>query len=161
MNTQSFVNFKSMTRELTARCVEMMPEDKMNFKPAPNSRTFAEIVLHILEADHMLMNLAAGSEEAPAKPYKTENFTARKSLVEALRGQLDRTKRLAMAMKPERMKQMVKSPFGMEMPAEDWLTLVLTHEAEHRGNLVVMAKMNGVTPPDIIALRQEMAAQVK
>src|ERR1051325_11930665 len=59
-----------------------MPEDKYDYKPTPDIRSFREIIAHLILENHSFMNLVAG-EPAPDKA-KFEALKSRDELTKAL-----------------------------------------------------------------------------
>src|SRR5947199_8760825 len=49
-----------ITRDLVVNLVQIMPEDKYDYKPTPDIRSFREIVGHLILENHTFMNLVAG-----------------------------------------------------------------------------------------------------
>jgi uncharacterized damage-inducible protein DinB len=158
MNLTTFLAHKATLREMTARTVATMPETELASKLVVGSRSFAEIVLHIMQAEHMFCNILEGAQQEPPRPYTTEAYPTREALVDGLREQGEVTSRRVTALSEARLAEVIRAPFGVEMPGEAWLLLLASHESEHRGNLVMLAKMSGVKPPDIVDLIREKAA---
>lgn len=157
MEYKQILEFSKMTRELIARCTEMMPQDKLNWKFSEHSKTFAEIVMHILNSRNTFVSMISGQPNE-AKPYTVDMFPTPQALANELREQGKRAFEVLSAVPASRLSEVVKSPFGMEMPAGNWATVMLMHESDHKGNLVIVAKICGLNPPDIGELRKQMAA---
>src|SRR5437870_10049139 len=69
-------SWNDVGRKLTAMA-EDFPEDKYDFKPTPEQRTFAEQLLHAAGANYFFINIAKGekppAEENPSRSqYKTK-----------------------------------------------------------------------------------------
>src|ERR1051326_7602381 len=71
-----------ITRDLVVNLVQIMPEDKYDYKPTPDIRSFREIVAHLILENHSFMNLVAG--EPPPDKAKIDALKSRDELTKAL-----------------------------------------------------------------------------
>lgn len=130
-----------------------VPEDKYGWRPAPGVRSFGEVMLHIAYGNAVLLNIAtedptpdaiekqiaenAKNEKVPVSKERilqllTESFsTVRKSLESARAGALSRDVKF----------------FGRTTTERAVRTFLDVHVAEHVGQAIAYARMNGVTPP--------------
>src|SRR5438552_18028907 len=73
------------TRDLVIGIVEVMPEDKYDFKATPVLRSFQEIVIHLVGENYLFFGRVAGENLGnPAQNIKT-----RAELIKALRDSYD------------------------------------------------------------------------
>lgn len=145
----------AMMREVTIRTVACMPEDRLDYTPSPTCRPFREIVVHMLQAGYLMADCISGQQAS--HQFKVEDFPTRASLEQALRDGRDYVMRHVPHVSRERLDVMQPTPLGTEaMPVRHWLMALLLHEAEHRGNLAVLAKAAGAVPPDIGEVRRQM-----
>jgi hypothetical protein len=130
-----------------------IPEDKYGWRPSPGTRSFAEVFLHIGYGNQLLLNIAmnqpsaaelekqieanAKGEKAPAdKAHIIEMLAAsfaavRKPLESARAGQLAHDEDF----------------FGQHTTRRGVFTILDTHVAEHLGQAIAYARMNGIAPP--------------
>lgn len=128
---------------------EDFPEDKYDFRPAPEVRSFRQLLLHIAGVNYMFINAVKGQEVGKAEDDPApENFRSKKAVVDYL------TKSFAdgaavIREKAERgMKQQVKHPFAEELVTTHSLWMGgVEHGSEHYGNLVVYYRLNKMVPP--------------
>ena len=145
-----------MLRELSIRAVEAMPADDMTYQP-PNSRSAGEIALHVAETDYTFTNALTGREDKPNQPLTMENYPTQAAIVALLREGQKRTTAIIDSLSLETLARVVKAPIGGDGPAEMWLSILLVHESDHKGNLVMMAKVLGGNPPDVSKVRELLA----
>lgn len=141
--------------ELTAkarRLAEAIPADKYDWRPAPGVRSFKEVFLHIAYGTRLMMNIADGAphdaitkeiadnEKAEKQPMTKEQVVAamsesldafRKALEDATAGSLTRSIDF----------------FGTPTTRRGVLANIDTHIAEHVGQAIAYARMNGIVPP--------------
>jgi len=130
-----------------------VPEDKYSWRPAPGVRSFGEVFVHIASGNHLLLNIGTANlkgdplnkaieeQTAVEKEHKskeqilqmlTESFAAvRKYLETTTNGALSREANF----------------FGTQTTQRGVLVVLDTHIAEHLGQAIAYARMNGVTPP--------------
>ena len=129
-----------------------MPEEKYSWRPAPGVRSFKEVMLHIAYGNRLMLNIADGVKleeiekqiETNSKAEKetltkdqiiaklTEGFTAvRQALESAANATLSRDIQF----------------FQTATTRRGVLTFIDTHIAEHLGQAIAYARMNGVVPP--------------
>lgn len=130
-----------------------LPEEKLDWRPAPGVRSFRELFLHIAYGNNLLLWLA--TDNAPAdlfnqrvldqKKKELEQVSKEKAIgmmaesIEAVRKQLPtlRTAVLDLEMKV----------FGKPSTMRGIYVLIDTHMAEHLGQFIGYSQMNGIVPP--------------
>jgi uncharacterized damage-inducible protein DinB len=125
--------------EVGHKIVEMaseFPEDKYNFKPAPEVRTFAEQLLHAATGTVYLAKVAHG-EKTKYVELQREKYPTKADIVGVLKRSFDEVSSLLKAQGDEQ----AKARPGL------WIGL-LEHAGEHYGQLVVYYRLNGIVPPE-------------
>jgi uncharacterized damage-inducible protein DinB len=131
---------------------EAVPEEKLAWRPGEGVRSFREVFLHIAYGNRLMLSIAAGADgaeiqksiEANAKLEKesvarervvellTESFSAvRKAMQDATAGALSREIDF----------------FGTKTTMRGVMAEIDTHIAEHMGQAIAYARVNGVVPP--------------
>ncbi len=127
---------------------EDFPEDKYDYKPTPEVRSFAEQLLHVAGANLIYVAAAKGEkpgeENLPRAEYKTKADVAtvlKKSFAEGA---------AIMKQKGDKgMMEKVKNPFANELTTLYSLAMGFNeHSGEHYGQLVVYYRVSGMVPPD-------------
>lgn len=135
-------------RGVTLQTVELVPDDKLDWRPAEQSMSFAEQVLHIARVEQFYAQGFFGGvwrlelfEESPG-PLTKENLKKRLGEGHAyLLAQLD-------GLTPERLGEIFKVPdVPVDWPLRGWLWYLLEHELHHKAQLAVYLRQLGVVPP--------------
>jgi len=135
-------------RGVTLQTLEMVPDDKLDWRPAEQSMSFAEQVLHIARVEKFYSQGFFGGiwqfelfQESPG-PLSKETLKARLGEARAyLLPQLD-------ALAPERLDEILKVPnVPVDWPLRGWLWYLLEHELHHKAQLAVYLRQLGVVPP--------------
>jgi uncharacterized damage-inducible protein DinB len=146
-NTEALLELWVETSQKIGEMAQDFPEDKYDYKPVPEVRTFAEQLLHIAADNYLFLKAAQGEkpgeEELPRARYQTKADVAavvKKSFDDVaayLRMQGD-----AGLAKP------FKSPWSGRMRNQvAWWSFALQHAGEHYGQLVVYYRNNHMVPP--------------
>ena len=126
-------------QDIGRKIVEMaqeFPEDKYDYKPNPEVRSFAEQVLHVATGNVYSAKVAHG-EKTEYVELARDRYPSKADVVAVLRQSFADTNAI---LKSESEEQMKKRP-GL------WLGF-LEHAGEHYGQLVVYYRMNGLVPPE-------------
>ena len=125
--------------EVGNKLVEMaqeFPEDKYNYKPSPEVRTFAEQLLHAAAGDVYLAKVAKG-EKAKWTELTRDKYPTKADIVTVLKQSVND---VSSALKSKG-DELVKARPDL------WIG-VLEHSGEHYGQLVVYYRLNGIVPPE-------------
>jgi uncharacterized damage-inducible protein DinB len=131
-----------------------IPEEKYGWRPGPGVRSIREVLLHIANGNQLLVNVAVNepSREDIMKQIeqngKIEQEPASKERIAGLLAESFASARKAMkdVRSPTALTREVDN-FGTPAPMGAVLASIDTHIAEHLGQLVAYARMNGIVPP--------------
>lgn len=123
---------------------EKMPEENYSFKPAPDVRTFGQLVGHYADAQYLFCSLALG--EKNPNPGIEKNKTTKADLVQAIKDAVAYCNKAYDGMTDAQATEMVKL-FGRDAPKLTVLTLNTAHSDEHYGNMVTYLRIKGIVPP--------------
>ena len=135
-------------RKLVAMA-EDFPEDKYEFKPAPESRTFAAQLLHVAGSNYGLLNVISGKKLGPADNDPSRSVYKTKADIVALLKKSVADGAALIKEHGDQLSRMVKDPDSGELSSE--LVSLLgycEHSGEHYGQLVVYYRVNGMVPPE-------------
>ena len=141
-------NWNDIGRKLVAMA-EDFPEDKYEFKPAPESRTFAAQLLHVAGTNFGLINALSGKKMGPSDNDPSRSVYKTKADVVALLKKSIADGAALIKDHAEQMTGIVKEPDSGQMMSETiaWMSYC-EHSGEHYGQLVVYYRANGLVPPE-------------
>jgi uncharacterized damage-inducible protein DinB len=135
-------------RAVTQRMLDLVPPDRLAWRPAEGARTFAETFLHIAGAESWYVRgLLTGTwdRETISPPGDAAN---RNSIAANLSTSRAATRVLLQGLRPAAL----AAP--AEVPGEDrgwcvaqWLWFVLEHEIHHQGQLATCLRLLGISSP--------------
>lgn len=127
-----------------------MPEDKFGYKPTPAQQTFGERVLHVAQVNVMLLQALGAKTPMPVIDMNAISKAASMDALQRVGG-------YGIAVIKELGEQgllaRIDSPgpvgwfMGPQVSRQSVLYFLMTHSQDTYGQLVVYARMNGITPP--------------
>ena len=130
------------TRNLLIGIVEVMPEDKYDFKPTPNVRTFRDNVIHLVAENYLFFGRVAG--ENLGNP--AQNLKSRAELIKAVRESYDYGAKVWAGLTEEKALEMIEVR-GQKVQRWSAILAAIQDNMNHYGNLVVYVRLNGLVPP--------------
>jgi hypothetical protein len=127
-----------------------MPEDKYGYKPTAAEQSFGERVLHVAQINLMLLQALGAKTPAPSIEM---NATAKPAAMAALQRVGEYGVAVIRELGEQGLPARIDSPgpvawfMGPHVSRQRVLYFLMTHSQDTYGQLVVYARMNGVTPP--------------
>ena len=129
-----------------------VPEDKYGWRPADGVRSFREVFLHIGEAMHLHLTIADGAtKDEIEKQIEAQTKAEREPLdkehvIKKLTDDLAEAKNAFETAKSSALTRDIDF-FGTATTQRAVFAFINTHTAEHLGQAIAYARMNGITPP--------------
>jgi len=126
---------------------EDFPEDKYDFKPTPDVRSFGEHLLHVAEFIRRV-NAAARGETAAREELTREKYKTRAAVAAVVKQAFADGAALIEQTGTDGLTKEVKHPFAnRKVTLQGLWTGALVAAGEHYGSLVVYYRLNGIVPP--------------
>jgi uncharacterized damage-inducible protein DinB len=135
--------------------VSQVPQGQFSFRATPETRSVAELLQHIVEAQKMLVgeacrvetNLMRQSFADHIKEYAPEvaAVTDKNGLLELLRSSME-TSEASIRGCGDGLQQTMQRFDRKEVSKSDFLNFAIAHEMYHRGQLTVYERLLGVEP---------------
>ncbi len=140
-------SWNEIGRKLTA-LAEDFPEDKLDFKPTPAQRSFAEQLLHAAGSMYYFTNPAMGQKPPAAEDPKRDQYKTKADIVTFVKKSVA-DGAAAIQSKGEKglMTEVVYFP-GQKARVLDIANGIIEHSGEHYGQLVVYYRLAGLVPPE-------------
>ena len=129
-------------RANVVRTAEIVPEDKYDFKPTPEVRSFRDQFVHIVEENYFFMGFVSGQKTPPPKNLKTKA-----EIIKALNDSYDFGAKAIAGLNDQTALEVI--PLMGNRPGPRWSMALMNiiDNMDHYGNLVVYMRLNGITPP--------------
>jgi len=148
-----FLPLYEIVHDVAIGMVEAMPEEHIDFRPAPGMRSFREQVVHIASVERAMAIGAAGQGwEFEASGYDPGEYGGRTALWNLLLGTRDEVISLARSISFHRLHSPMPTPWGFEATPAQLLIFMRDHTNNHNGKLSVYVRMVGREPAFFVAL---------
>lgn len=127
-----------------------MPADKFDFKPTPAQQSFGERVLHAAQVNLMLLQGLGAKTPAPSIDMKA---TSKSASMDALQRVGEYGTAVIKELGEQGLLARIDAPgptkffMGPQLSRLRVIYFLMTHSQDTYGQLVVYARLNGITPP--------------
>lgn len=129
------------------RLAEAIPADKYSWRPNDDTRSFAEVFLHICAANYNLYKLVGTPPPSGIDIKNLEKSTTDKpKIVATLKDSFAHAKQAIKSM-PDADLEKSMDWFGGKNTERGILLFIVRHAAEHLGQLIAYSRSVGVVPP--------------
>jgi uncharacterized damage-inducible protein DinB len=129
------------------RLADAFPAEKYTWRPAPGVKSVAEVFLHVSAANYNMYKLVGAPSPAGLDVAGMEQSTTDKAKVIAtLRASYAHAKK-AIADMPDANLEKTMAWLGGTITQRGVLLYIIPHIAEHLGQAIAYARINGVVPP--------------
>lgn len=167
MSLEELLDFwKEVRAGVIAEFVQI-PAEQFGFQPAPESRSVAGIIRHIVEVQKFsTVELCRPDTDFTRVPFRelAERHAAvahtggdKEELIGLLRSSMDSVEASLRAFGEEALTEKVQ--YGKTMSKLDILYLYVTHEMYHRGQITVYERLLQIEPAATAQVRELLAAQ--
>jgi uncharacterized damage-inducible protein DinB len=157
MKAQALLDLQSVNK----KCVELaeaLPSEKLTWRPSSDTRSFAEVFLHVAGERYAILGMMGANPPAGFKAGEFEKSTTERSaIVEDLNQSWDFAKKTINGMSNADFAKLLPK-LGPQANEGDVVYILVTDAHEHLGQLIAYARQNGITPPWTVELQKKKAA---
>jgi uncharacterized damage-inducible protein DinB len=136
-----------------------LPAGKFSWRPSADSRSFAEVFLHVAGERYQILNLMG--TELPAgfdgKTYE-KSTTDKAKIVEELNKSWEYAQKAINGMTNADFARAIPK-LGPQANAGDVIYILVADAHEHLGQVVAYARVNGIVPPWTVEQQKQAAAK--
>jgi len=157
----SFIATWNDEAQRTLRVLQALPAGQADFRPDPQGRSIGELAWHLAEMEAFTAAaVASGRIEFGVKLPGLERPRTVAELASGYERVHAESLARVQALGPAELERRLASPMGGEVSVSEVLWVWLLHHViHHRGQLTLMCRLAGGTPPGIYGpTREEMAA---
>jgi uncharacterized damage-inducible protein DinB len=134
-----------------------VPADKFAWRPAADTRSFAEVFLHVAGERYQILALMGAEKPASFEAKKFEEQTTDKArIVDELNQTWDFTQKTINGMSNADFAKLLPK-LGPQANAGDVVYILVADAHEHLGQLVAYARENGIVPPWTVEAQKKAA----
>ena len=159
-------------RANTVKIAQEIPEEKYGFRPAEGTRTVGEILAHIAFASKFVEQVTFVEKRSTLEGFDFMSFMGglmaeqakprtKAEIIALLTAQCDEFSNKLESAPEDLLAESVTAPPGAQPPSRtrfDMLASVKEHEMHHRGQLMLIERMLGITPHLTREMQARMAA---
>lgn len=156
---EPFLDYFENVRSRTARVVELIPRERLEWSIQPDAFTFGDLIRHLVAAErHMFAENALGrpSRYPGHRPELAEGYEATMRYFERMH---EEAMEIFRGLTPEDLARRCETPGGTSIPVWKWLRSMVEHEIHHRGQIYLMLRVLGVATPPLYGLTSEQVRQ--
>jgi uncharacterized damage-inducible protein DinB len=157
MKAQALLDLQAVNK----KCVDLaqaLPADKITWRPAPDTRSFAEVFLHVAGERYGFLSMMGATPPAEFKAGQFDKSTTdRDRIIEALNQSWDFTSKTINGMSNADFAKLLPK-LGPEANEGDVVYMLVADAHEHLGQLVAYSRQNGIVPPWTVERQKKKAA---
>lgn len=156
MKAQSLVDLAAVQKKFVD-LANALPADKYNWRPSSDSRSFAEVFLHVAGERYQILKLGGATPPASFQGKDFDKSTTDKAqIIAQLNQSWDFTQKTINGMTNADFAKMIPK-LGPQANAGDVIYILVADAHEHLGQSVAYARENGIVPPWTIEAQKEAA----
>jgi len=147
--TQAVVEqWNDIGRKLIAMA-EDFPEDKYEFKPNPEQRSFREGLLHVADVNYFFTNPVKGEKPPVQEDFSKDKLKSKAEVAAYVKKSFADGAAAIKAKGDAGMSETIVDPYGnRQVRLGDLAYELIEHSGEHYGQLVLYYRVNGMVPPE-------------
>lgn len=157
MKAQALLDLQAVNQ----KCVDLaqaLPADKLAWRPSPDTRSFAEVFLHVAGERYGILSMMGATPPAGFKAKEFEKSTTEKGqIVEDLNQSWDFANKTISGMSNAEFARLLPK-LGPQANEGDVIYILVADAHEHLGQLIAYARQNGIVPPWTVAMQKKKAA---
>lgn len=157
MKAQALLDLQTVNK----KCVDLVqaiPSDKLTWRPSQDSRSFAEVFLHVAGERYGILSMMGATPPAGFKAKDLEKSTTeRDKIIENLNQSWDFTSKTINGMTNAEFAKLVPK-LGPQANEGDVIYILVADAHEHLGQLIAYSRQNGIVPPWTVAAQKKKAA---
>jgi uncharacterized damage-inducible protein DinB len=146
MKAQAALDLDGVNKKVIS-LAQALPQDKFNWRPTPDSRSFAEVFLHVSGERYFILGLMGAVPPAgfDGKTYE-KSTTDKAKIVDELNKSGEYTQKTIQGMANADYAKLLPK-LGPQANEGDVIYILVADAHEHLGQLVAYARVNGIVPP--------------
>lgn len=143
-----FLNELKYMEDRFVRLAQAIPADKYTWRPADGVRSVSEVFMHVAAANYNLPRVFGMPPPAGFKVQGFDKSTSDKNkVIETLRDSFTHMREAVLNMSDSDLGKQLDWLEGKKNTYRGVMVFILRHAAEHLGQSIAYARINGIVPP--------------
>jgi uncharacterized damage-inducible protein DinB len=156
MKAQALLDLQAVNK----KCVDLaeaLPSDMFTWRPSPDTRSFAEVFLHVAGERYAILSMMGANPPVGFKARELEKSTTEKDrIVEDLNQSWDFANKTITSMSNADFAKLLPK-LGPQANEGDVVYILVVDAHEHLGQLIAYARQNGIVPPWTVQVQKNKA----
>lgn len=153
-DVEGFLGYLDTVRRRTRAVAAVVPEDKLEWRPASDRFSPGDLIRHIAAAERWMWAENALLRPSRYPGHGPELAEGREAVLAYLDEMHRQTVEILRGLPPGRLEERCRTVAGVEMRVWKWLRLMVEHEIHHRGQLYEVLAAAGVSTPPLYRLTE-------
>lgn len=139
-----------LAKILTNKYLDIMPDDKYDFKPQDGMRTFGQQMLHLAQVNNAMVSNGTGVPRIFSRLRRLEqspSAQSKDSVLYYVNASYDFAIEAIKKLDESKLEEKVKER-NLEETRFSWLLKAFAHQTHHRGQTTVYIRLAGIKPPN-------------
>jgi uncharacterized damage-inducible protein DinB len=160
MKAQSLADLQQVQKKFVDLATAL-PADKFTWRPSVDSRSFAEVFLHVAGERYQIMHLMDTPLPSgfDGKTYE-KSTTDKTKIIDELNKSWDYAQKAINGMSNADFAKLLPK-LGPQANAGDVVYILVADAHEHLGQVIAYARVNGIVPPWTVEAQKQAAAKKK
>ncbi len=151
-NIEEFLSQWNRTREGLIKEAERIPEGKLDFRAAAETRSVLELLQHVIESERMLVGEICRDDTDLRRVFtrppddEAKGAATKEAVIALFRSSLAASQEKVRQFGAEKLEQLMSGLDGNQITKMAMLQFTLAHEMYHRGQLTVYLRLLGIEP---------------
>ncbi|HLV88053.1 MAG TPA: DinB family protein [Candidatus Sulfotelmatobacter sp.] len=156
MKAQSLLDLETVQKKFVD-LANAIPDDKFTWRPSPDSRSFAEVLLHVAGERYGILALMGAETPAGVDRKGLEKSTTDKArIITELNNSWEFARKTIDGMSNAEFAKLLPK-LGPQANAGDVVYILVADAHEHLGQAIAYARENGIVPPWTVAAKAKAA----
>lgn len=155
-------------RKNTIRIAQDIPAEKYSFSPSPDTRTVAQLLTHIAVSYRLQHQIQAVERRTTLQGFdfpklftslvsEEQQARTKEEIIDLLRREGDKWAGWVETLSDDFLAERVTAPDGSTRSRFEMILSTKEHEMHHRGQLMLIERLLGITPHLTVQMRERMA----
>lgn len=152
---ESFIKYFDNIRKRTAKVLNCIPEDKIDWSPKQGKMTFGDIITHLALSERYLFVGIAKYDKNDYSGFDHANVKGYKSIMEFIEESHKESMTLLHSIENSELNKKVTTPDGVKITMWKLLRAMVEHEIHHRGTIYSNLSLLDIKTPPIFGLEEQ------
>lgn len=155
----SFLQYYGGIRGRTQRVVELIPDDRFEWRYSEERFSLGDLVRHLAALERYMFAETVAGRQSTYPGHGRELADGAVAVRAYLREKHEESVEIFRSLSDEDLDDSCVTPAGARITRWKWLRAMVEHEVHHRGQIYLMLGMTGVPTPPLFGLTSEQVRE--